>query len=72
MNWSNRPEIGIGAALVFLPPLVSMMLFSKRWGMEESFKFGVNISFVLMGIGAVVAVFYVLYKVIGAVREAKK
>lgn len=72
MLFNHNGWIGAGAAIIFFPPLASMMLFGKTRGMEAAFYLGVNISFSLIAIAAVVGFFAVGYNVVRIYLEARR
>lgn len=65
----NSPFIGVGGAIVFLPSLISLMVFGKSRGMDVAFQIGFNVTFALLGLCAVAALLYVGMKVIMALRS---
>lgn len=59
---------GIAPAIMFLPPLASLMIFGKTKGMLEAFILGVNTSFVLV---AVVVILFLLYAAVSFINRDK-
>ena len=64
MMFENRPEFGIGAGLVFLPPIVCLIVFGRSLGMEAALQMGVNASFVILAVGGVLLLAFLAYKVL--------
>jgi len=60
---------GLAPAIMFLPPLASLMIFGKTKGMLEAFILGVNTSFVLL---AFVAILFLIYAVVSFINRDKK
>lgn len=59
---------GVGAAIVFFPPFISLIVFGKSRGMYEALQIGANITFSLMIIAALVGLFILVAKMIKALR----
>lgn len=67
----SSSKFGAGAVVVFMPPLLSIILFGKSRGIEAAFQLGVNISFALIALMVIGAFIVFCHKMICIYIEAK-
>jgi|GEM_PF-5166320 len=71
MNIFDNAWSSVGIAIISLPTLVSIIVFGKSRGMEEAFRIGINVTFVLVGLCAVFMFFYIAIKFVNNFRGKK-